>query len=251
MQEKKKRKVIGWSTYDYDDFRGLGHDDYTDEVWDAVLQDVVEHGYLFCGEDMQEKRNCCPVLDDYRIARFSRRGFAAIMAEAHGELEYYDYAGYMESCSIDDEEKVFPDGEARPDPRVKILPIGRRCHDLPLDEDLFPLFMDLYTEKEDFDGEIVYLNKSTVPKTYLLPVRQKEGDPYFWVRDAVQFHREDNGEPFPIILFIGRILSFPSYEDFKDFLENYKDAFDEELIYDENRIKEYSQDGKILLLQIR
>ena len=247
----KQRTVIGWSTYDNNDFLGVRHDDFTDEVWDAVKRDVEDHGYLFCGEDLQERSNCCPVLDDYRMARFSRRGFAALMADAHGETGDYDYARYMESFSIRESAKVYPDGEARPDPRVKTLPSGTRCHDLPLSKDLYELFLPLFTEEEDIAGETVVLNKTPVDKVYLLPVRQKADDPFFWARDAVQFFREGDDEPFPILLFIGRIFSFRSYAECKTFLTERKDFFDEELLYDDERIRKVASDGEFLLLWIR
>ena len=100
-----KKAVLGWDWYDDDRFMPVPDGVITEEIWDAVLQDVIEHGYLFTGEDQQEEPYCCPVMDDYRIARFSRRGFAHLMAEAHGETGEYDYARYMEGFSIKEKYK--------------------------------------------------------------------------------------------------------------------------------------------------
>ncbi|MBR1747335.1 MAG: hypothetical protein IJ735_03900 [Clostridia bacterium] len=243
------RRVIGWSWYDGDDFIGLPDKDFTDEVWDAVLADVKSHGYLFTGEDQQERENCCPVLDDYRMARFSRRGFAHIMAEAHGKTGDYDYALYTESCFIEESEKVFPDGKPYPDPRVKSLGAVARSFDLPLEKTLFSRFIDLYCTKEDFDGEIVYLNKDEPVPRYLYPVRQADDDPRFWRGDYIRFFDED-GVEFPIILRIHSVFSFSTYEEFDAFFKKWKDAFDCDFLFDPDFIKRTFPDGNILLLSI-
>ena len=87
-----KLKVVGWTCYDFDHFPE------GDSSWAAhmaVVDDIQQNGYLFSGEDHQERLNCCPVFNDGKVRRFSQRGFASIMAEAHGDTGYMDYALYM------------------------------------------------------------------------------------------------------------------------------------------------------------
>ncbi|MBE5745256.1 MAG: hypothetical protein E7355_03865 [Clostridiales bacterium] len=62
----------------------------------AVMDEIREKGYLFSGWQHQEAWAGCPVLNDGKIRRFSQRGFAQVMAEAHGETGVYDYARYMD-----------------------------------------------------------------------------------------------------------------------------------------------------------
>lgn len=243
------KSVIGWSWYDGDRFVGLPDDGFTLQVWNAVLSDVKENGYLFAGEDQQEFPNCCPVLDDYRIARFTRRGFARLMAEAHGETGDYDYARYMESSSIKEESKVFPNGRAKKDPRVRLLTTGSRCFDLTIDKSLFDQFLDLYVDQVDLSGEIVCIPKDSAEKSYLLPVAQKEEDPRFWFGDSLQFF-DDEGNSFPIYLYIDKILAFSSYDEFADYCDRRRDSFDEEYVYDPDRIRQVCP-KEILLLSVR
>ena len=87
-----KLKVVGWTCYDFDHFP-QGEDCWAAHM--AVVDDIKQNGYLFSGEDHQERLNCCPVFNDGKVRRFSQRGFASIMAEAHGDVGYMDYALYM------------------------------------------------------------------------------------------------------------------------------------------------------------
>ena len=87
-----KYKVIGWTYFDGDEFPD---GDITFAVRHAIVDDIRKRGYLFSGYDHQEMLCCCPVLNDGKKRSFSQRGFADVMAEAHGECEPYSYARYM------------------------------------------------------------------------------------------------------------------------------------------------------------
>lgn len=87
-----KIKVVGWTYYDCYDFQ---EGDGGWAVRMAVVDEIKKNGYLFSGWDHQESLYCAPVFNDGKMRRFSQRGFADIMAEAHGETGYMDYASYM------------------------------------------------------------------------------------------------------------------------------------------------------------
>ena len=102
-----KIKVVGWTCYDFYDFP---EGDNSWAVRMAVVDEIKCNGYLFTGEDHQEGPNCCPVFNDGKLRRFSQRGFADIMAEAHGDTGYMDYAMYM--FGIKQEACIFPQKSA-------------------------------------------------------------------------------------------------------------------------------------------
>ena len=103
-----KLRVVGWTCYDFYDFES-GENSWA--VHMAVVDEIKKHGYLFSGEDHQERLNCCPVFNDGKMRRFSQRGFAHLMAEAHGETDYMAYAGYMFGIKLD--ACKFPKNSAR------------------------------------------------------------------------------------------------------------------------------------------
>ncbi len=103
-----KLRVVGWTCYDFDDFES-GENSWA--VHMAVVDEIAKHGYLFSGEDHQERNNCCPVFNDGKMRRFSQRGFAHLMAEAHNETDYMAYARYMFGVKL--EACKFPENSAR------------------------------------------------------------------------------------------------------------------------------------------
>lgn len=87
-----KYKVIGWT---YQENYDLENAPLTFASRHAIVDEIKKHGYLFSGYEHQEYHYGCPVLNDGKKRMLSQRGFAGIMAEAHGELEPYSYAKYM------------------------------------------------------------------------------------------------------------------------------------------------------------
>lgn len=87
-----KLKVVGWTHYDFHDFK---EGEFSWAVRMAVVDEIKKNNYLFSGWDHQESSYCAPVFNDGKMRRFSQRGFADIMAEAHGHTSYMDYSLYM------------------------------------------------------------------------------------------------------------------------------------------------------------
>ena len=86
-----KLKVIGWVWYE-DTTYGGGEVDYA--AYNAILDDVKEHGYRFTGFHHQEMFDCVPVLNDGKMRRFSQRSWGGLMAAAEGLKGRYAYSVY-------------------------------------------------------------------------------------------------------------------------------------------------------------
>lgn len=110
--EKKKIVVAGWTDYDNEYYSDC---EITDEVFDAVVQEVREKGYLFGGNSHQDYSACCPVMSNGCCARFSWRGWGAVIAKAYerrganGKLDHL--SGYMDDM-------INPASMRRPDAHV-------------------------------------------------------------------------------------------------------------------------------------
>ena len=87
-----KYKVVGWTYYE----SPYKNTPVTYAKTKAVIEEIKEKGYFFSGEDHQERDNCVPVFNDGSKGIFSRRGFAACMAEAHGYTRVLDYARFTD-----------------------------------------------------------------------------------------------------------------------------------------------------------
>ncbi len=98
-----KYRVVGWATYDD---LSLEDGEITEEVCQAVIDNIKENGYLFTGWNHQESLDCAPVLNDGKIRRFSQRTFGGLMARAHGYYGDMDYAKFMFGMNYED--CVFP-----------------------------------------------------------------------------------------------------------------------------------------------
>lgn len=85
-------KVIGWTFSENYDIKNAP---LTFAARHAIIDEIKAHGYLFSGYDHQEAWYGCPVLNDGKKRMCSQRGFAGIMAEAHGETDLYSYSKYM------------------------------------------------------------------------------------------------------------------------------------------------------------
>ncbi len=238
-------KVIGWSTYDDSDFRDLPHDGYTPEVFDAVLENVKENGYLFCGEDQQERYNCCPVLNNYRKACYSRRGFAHIMAVAHGEMGDYDYARYMESCSVLSKCKVFP--KSRPFDES-----GIEYNDYCLRERTMEIERDLYDRmKKIFIPEGTLVDGVPVPKihglsAFLMPVDYPQEGVY-WPSDQLRLTCKD---ALPLSCSIKRIIAVTDKTDLDEYVAWLKKSDPSKRTVDKNLLHDALEKGKTLILEV-
>lgn len=98
-----KYKVIGWTFSDNYDIENAP---LTFAARHAIVDAIKENNYLFSGYDHQEAWYGCPVLNDGKKRACSQRGFAGIMAEAHGETEPYSYSKYM--FAVKEEAKIKP-----------------------------------------------------------------------------------------------------------------------------------------------
>lgn len=107
-EEEKKLSVAGWTDYDNEYFPDCV---LTDEVYEAVAQEVRQKGYRFGGNSHQDYSACCPVLSNGCAARFSCRGWGMVIAMAYdlrGQDGQYDYMyGYMD-------EMINPSSVSRP-----------------------------------------------------------------------------------------------------------------------------------------
>ena len=92
-----KLKIIGWTYYD-----NSGYPDARNSwaVSNCILDEIAKRNYFFTGEHHQESSFCAPVFNNGKVATLSRRGFAALMAEAHGYVRPYDYAMFTEMMFI-------------------------------------------------------------------------------------------------------------------------------------------------------
>ena len=118
-------KVIGWATYD-DRYRSA---EITPEVNHAIIAEIRAHGYRFSAWEHQERQRCAPLMDDMRLARFSREAWASLMVACHhADASAADKRFYFVHYKLDD--KV-PDTVIPGDPRDSY---GIDC---PVSDELF------------------------------------------------------------------------------------------------------------------
>lgn len=112
-----KLRVVGWTEWDGSE---VPVGDITHAAYKAIVMDIREKGYDFTGYDHQEKRNCCPVLNDGMKRRFNQRGFGKVMAEAHGEDPENSYSNWAFNWRMGDEDdtSVMPPESLRFDPKT-------------------------------------------------------------------------------------------------------------------------------------
>ena len=126
-------RVIGYTNTDFgsDAFLPISAGDLSREQYAAVLKDFRAHGYFYSGQEYQDScSDLTPVLDDYRYVEFSRRGFAALVAESLGDYSDMGYCGYTEAAFIEDEDRVYP--------------VGGRYDDVPQAADRIEVDADTY-----------------------------------------------------------------------------------------------------------
>lgn len=103
-------KVVKWTTADFDATNPAVTDDEYEQIYQCIIADIKEHGYVFAGDTHQSEKWCgAPTveLDDGRQFHFcaSMRAWGHLMSEAWGG-NYMDF--YMSIFMKDAE--VIPNG---------------------------------------------------------------------------------------------------------------------------------------------
>ena len=89
-------KVIGWTDYS-DEKYPPAHESVAANQ--AIITELREKGYRFGGDAHQDRRGCCPVLNNGTRVCFSMRRWGAIMAEALGtNTDKYAYMDWYMDC---------------------------------------------------------------------------------------------------------------------------------------------------------
>ncbi len=107
MENEKRNpyKVVGWTWWDNFDYENAP---LSDDVIDAVVEEIKAHGYSFGGDSHQNKDGCVPLLNTAQAVRCSMREWGGIMAIAYlGRCVDLAYMGwYMDCCT---NELVYPE----------------------------------------------------------------------------------------------------------------------------------------------
>lgn len=190
-----KRQVIGWMTSPGFSAAFLRKEDSEEEEYDAVIRDIQQHGYLFAGEEHQDKEDeaVYPVLDDYRYHVFSRRGFGDLMAEAHGDFSEYGYARYTEAR--------WPEEESRFPPKSKTLVEEEPAHEFELPDAEFDSFLSRYE----------YVS----PCYFVLPL----GKGHYWLDEKITLKCKEKSWSGAIIA----LHCFQSREEFDEYYELFEE----------------------------
>ena len=173
LAKETKRKIIGWAYYPYGG-KLLINKEKSDEVYAAVVKDVIEHGYLFSGEAFQTL-DMFPVLEDYTYVDFSRRGFGALMALCHDEHGPFAYAAYSDEVEPW-EDTVTPDAGLYPE-----LSLANE-DPIEIDGEIFDDIIAKAEESHDLDEAL-----------YLLPVPLPEGK-YYFLNEAIYLKSKRDGQ---------------------------------------------------------
>lgn len=232
---QKEWRVIGWTTGDW--YKYFYNDEpLPDEAYQAVVDDIREHGYLFTGEDYQDSNYCTPVFNNYRMGNFSRRGFGGMMAEAHGHTDQYAYALYTDGWSIKEKKKKFPTGTKNkniPD-APSIIEVSESVLERAIRE----------TEEPKTD-EVCYLSY-----VFNLPIELDESKGYYFDGESVTLITPDGskGETFTIL----RLFSLYSLDNFDSDWERIKSYMDIDVCkFDKQSVKRKLAKHPVLLLTLR
>lgn len=108
-KEKKNNityNVVGWTWWNDPDYIDAP---LTDEVVDAVAQEINKHGYCFGGDAHQNHSGCVPVLNTGQAVRCSMRVWGSIMAQAYLDNSFsLDYMGWYSNNCIQDDAIKYP-----------------------------------------------------------------------------------------------------------------------------------------------
>lgn len=100
-----KYKVIGWTDYEDDDYPR--HNNITECVERAIIEEIRAKGYCF-GGDSHER--FCPVLNDGTFVSYSYRGWGAVMARAWqiNDGDGLEYMYFYRDENIEDDARRYP-----------------------------------------------------------------------------------------------------------------------------------------------
>lgn len=181
-------KVIDWVAYD-DHYRSANIDRATNN---AIKREIREYGYRFSAWAHQENSPCAPLLDDLRVARFSREAWGSLMVACHhADATEEDKRFYRAHYKCDD---YVPD---------QTLPVSRRT---------FP-FITFSLSDEAFA-----LLKSGKEARLLLPL--DDTTRAYRVYDCIFFERGSDPDPVPenICFSVSGLYSMTDLEDLHSWL---------------------------------
>ena len=173
LAKNTKRKIIGWAFYPYGG-KLLINKEKSDEVYAAVVKDVLTHGYFFSGEAFQNL-DMFPILEDYTYVDFSRRGFGALMALTHGDHGPFAYARYS------DEVEPWEDAVT---PEAGLYPEYGLANEDPIEID-GELFDDIFEKAEQA--------KELQEPLYLIPAPFPESGKFYFPNEAVYLKSKRDG----------------------------------------------------------
>lgn len=170
MEKSKDKKltVVGW--VDYDDEYFPEAPTHTQEMFDAVVEEVKKHGYLFGGDSHQDRSNCCPVLSNGYKMCCSWRGWGAVIGAAYrnGKKRQYEYMdGYMDML-------IKPEA-------LRYPPEGVDC--ALIDAPRYFHAINMPPSRDPWDYTVLHVLPST-PETKII-------EPYDYIKFV---HTLDNGE---------------------------------------------------------
>ena len=170
-RKKTPRKVIGWVKYGNDNWANEENDDYLA----ALVNDIKEHGYCFCGEFFE----LFPVFDDETMLSFGSRGWGHVMALSQDKGDEYAYTEYAFGGFFDDS-SVEPEIGFYPGHQVKVY----------VDD---ATYKEIIRLKVDFPGE---KEADEFPSAiYCLDEYRTDGHPVISARDILLV--SDSGETYP------------------------------------------------------
>ncbi|MBR1747223.1 MAG: hypothetical protein IJ735_03295 [Clostridia bacterium] len=260
--EKKRPRVLGWTTFDEHNFVGnkcnrLGYGG-TDKEDEAVAEDIRAHGYFFSGNEHQDGYDCAPVLDDYRMIRYSTRHFGWVMAKAHGEDPKKNYSAYAWNFGMDRKDLVRPTGKrtlANVTPPKTEFSVPKSLYREMFEASGYATLLAkrisetgdknyLLTDEDKYTDSFYDDNMQT--NLFLLPVLPQEGS-YYWLEDIVTIVKENVPTDF-LTATIRQLLCYDTVEDFLSEMEWRKD--DEKFVYryDKSEIRRVAEKGRFLLL---
>ena len=202
------RRVIGYTNtaFGSNHYMPVSAGDLSKDEYAAILKDFRAHDYFYSGEDYQDSTfDCTPVLDDYRYVDFSRRGFAALIAEANGDFSPMGYCAFTEAAFFEEDEYVFPEGGLHPD-------VERANSLIEVDEDTFRRL-----EEED---------KSRTDTLVAVLVPEAETG-YYWENDGVTL-QYGNEYATGMVFAIGKFASREEYDLYQEWREQHCTPWREE-----------------------
>ena len=248
MERKNPYYVLGWTTYDEDDFVDgtvgmVGHGG-NKEMDEAVANDILCHDYVFTGTDHQDGAYCAPVLNDYRVVRYSTRHFGRVMAKGQGldpDKEYLTYA--WDALWSDDDLRVFPpetltyENPAPPQYAFSLSPDSFE----ELNKTMLHNGTLIDYEKEEDMEEVP--DRDTY---YLYPV-PLPNDRHYWINDELTFSCGEKS----LSPRVKKLLSYPDMKGFDQDISERVENTDNHYVYDRDLIASVAEKGPFLLLGVQ